>query len=32
MSVGFVDTLQGSGFTFDNPNVTSKCGCGKSFC
>ncbi len=32
MSVGFVETLEGSGFTFDNPNVTSKCGCGKSFC
>ncbi len=32
MSVGYVESLEGSGFTFDNPNVTSKCGCGKSFC
>ncbi len=32
MRLGFVETLQGSGFTFDNPNAASKCGCGKSFC
>jgi len=31
MRVGFVQSLEGWGFTFDNPNVTSKCGCGKSF-
>jgi iron-sulfur cluster assembly protein len=31
MQIGFVESLQGSGFTFDNPNATSKCGCGKSF-
>ncbi len=31
MRVGFVDSLNGSGFTFDNPNAASKCGCGKSF-
>lgn len=30
--VDFVSTLEGSGFTFDNPNATEKCGCGKSFC
>ena len=24
--------LQGSGFSIDNPNVQSSCGCGKSFC
>ena len=27
----FVDTLGGSGFTFDNPNATKTCGCGSSF-
>jgi iron-sulfur cluster assembly protein len=31
MKVGFVESLEGSGFTFDNPNATSKCACGKSF-
>lgn len=31
LRVGFVDSLNGSGFTFDNPNAASKCGCGKSF-
>jgi iron-sulfur cluster assembly protein len=31
MRVGFVESLAGSGFTFDNPNAVSKCGCGKSF-
>jgi iron-sulfur cluster assembly protein len=31
MRVGFVESLEGSGFTFDNPNATSKCSCGKSF-
>jgi iron-sulfur cluster assembly protein len=31
LRVGFVDSLEGSGFTFDNPNAVSKCGCGKSF-
>ena len=31
MRVGFVESLEGSGFTFDNPNAASKCGCGKSF-
>lgn len=29
--IDYVDTLQGSGFKFDNPNVTSTCGCGSSF-
>jgi iron-sulfur cluster assembly protein len=32
MQVGFAQRLEGSGFTFDNPNAVSKCGCGKSFC
>ena len=27
----FVDTLNGSGFTFDNPNASKTCGCGSSF-
>ena len=31
MRVGFVESLEGSGFTFDNPNAVSECGCGKSF-
>ena len=31
MRLGFVESLEGSGFTFDNPNAESKCSCGKSF-
>jgi len=31
-TIDFVDSLQGSGFKIDNPNVTHSCGCGKSFC
>src|SRR5208282_862419 len=31
LRVDFVESLQGSGFTFDNPNAASKCSCGKSF-
>ena len=27
----FVDTLNGSGFTFDNPNATKTCRCGSPF-
>ena len=27
----FVDNLNGSGFTFENPNATKTCGCGSSF-
>lgn len=30
--IDFVDSLQGSGFKIDNPNVEHSCGCGKSFC
>lgn len=30
-TIDFVVALQGSGFTFDNPNATSSCSCGKSF-
>lgn len=31
MKVGFAHSLEGSGFTFDNPNAVTKCSCGKSF-
>lgn len=30
-TIDFVVALEGSGFTFDNPNAASKCSCGKSF-
>ena len=30
-NVDYVETLEGSGFKFDNPNVKSTCGCGSSF-
>ncbi|MDZ5649898.1 MULTISPECIES: HesB/IscA family protein [Nitrospirillum] len=30
-TIDFVVALEGSGFTFDNPNAKSACGCGKSF-
>ncbi len=29
--VDFVDSLNGSGFKFENPNATSSCACGSSF-
>jgi iron-sulfur cluster assembly accessory protein len=29
--VDYVETLEGSGFKFENPNVRSTCGCGSSF-
>ncbi|WP_142847669.1 iron-sulfur cluster assembly accessory protein [Telmatospirillum sp. J64-1] len=31
IEVDFVEQLEGSGFVFNNPNATAKCGCGKSF-
>ena len=31
VTVDFVISLDGSGFTFDNPAATSSCSCGKSF-
>jgi iron-sulfur cluster assembly accessory protein len=31
-TIDYVIALEGSGFTFDNPNAKSSCGCGKSFC
>ena len=29
--VDYVESLQGAGFKFNNPNVTETCGCGESF-
>jgi len=29
--IDYVETLEGSGFKFNNPNVKSTCGCGSSF-
>ncbi len=29
--VDYVETVEGSGFKFNNPNVQSTCGCGSSF-
>ena len=31
-TIDFIDGLEGSGFSFDNPNTKSTCSCGKSFC
>jgi iron-sulfur cluster assembly accessory protein len=31
VSVDYVESLEGSGFKFNNPNVKSTCGCGSSF-
>ncbi len=31
LELDYVETLEGSGFIFKNPNATSGCGCGKSF-
>lgn len=31
VTVDFVESLEGSGFTFTNPNATKSCACGKSF-
>ena len=31
VTIDFVMALEGSGFTFDNPNAKSSCSCGKSF-
>ena len=31
VTIDFVDNLQGSGFTFNNPNSAGSCGCGESF-
>lgn len=29
--VDYVETIEGAGFKFNNPNVKSTCGCGSSF-
>jgi len=29
--VDFIDSIQGRGFAFDNPNAVKSCGCGSSF-
>jgi iron-sulfur cluster assembly accessory protein len=31
VTIDYVSTFQGSGFTFKNPNSTGGCGCGSSF-
>lgn len=31
VTIDYVTSLQGSGFTFSNPNATGGCGCGSSF-
>jgi iron-sulfur cluster assembly protein len=31
VTIGYHSSMQGSGFTFDNPNATGGCGCGSSF-
>jgi iron-sulfur cluster assembly accessory protein len=31
ITVDYVTSMQGSGFTFSNPNATGGCGCGSSF-
>ena len=31
VTIDFLDSMEGSGFTFDNPNATASCGCGHSF-
>jgi len=30
-TVDYLETLEGAGFKFDNPQVKSTCGCGSSF-
>ncbi len=31
MIIDFVESLEGAGFVFENPNAQSSCSCGKSF-
>ena len=31
VNVDYIETVEGAGFKFDNPNVKSTCGCGSSF-
>jgi iron-sulfur cluster assembly accessory protein len=30
-NIDYIESLEGAGFKFDNPNVKSTCGCGSSF-
>ena len=32
VTIDFTESVEGAGFTFDNPNAKQSCGCGKSFC
>ena len=31
VSIDYIESLEGAGFKFNNPNVKSTCGCGSSF-
>ena len=31
VTVDFVNSIEGAGFKFENPNATASCGCGNSF-
>ena len=31
-TIDFIDSLEGAGFAFNNPQAKATCGCGKSFC
>ena len=31
VTIDYVETLEGAGFKFNNPNVRTTCGCGSSF-
>jgi iron-sulfur cluster assembly protein len=31
VTIGYHSSMQGAGFTFENPNATGGCGCGSSF-
>jgi iron-sulfur cluster assembly accessory protein len=31
ITIDYVESIEGSGFKFNNPNVKSTCGCGSSF-
>jgi iron-sulfur cluster assembly protein len=31
VEIGYIETIEGAGFKFNNPNVKSTCGCGSSF-
>lgn len=31
VSIDYIESIEGSGFKFNNPNVKSTCGCGSSF-